>query len=80
MSLKSAPFYWLECDHCGRRADYGDFSALDSEGDAIQAAFDSEWHESYDGFYCPDCIAWDDEGNPRPPAQASSSYPKDVNA
>ena len=31
MTVKSAPYYWAECDECGKRCEYGDFSALADE-------------------------------------------------
>ena len=55
MSLKSAPYWWVECDNCGERADYGDFPAMDSEGDAVAYAIDSEWSKQGERHHCPDC-------------------------
>ena len=55
MTIKSAPYYWLECNNCGERAEYGDFAAMDSEASAIGQARDSEWTRQGDRDHCPDC-------------------------
>ena len=55
MSLKSAPYYWLECDGCGKPADYGEFSAMSDEGSAIDCALDSEWSTDGEKYHCYDC-------------------------
>lgn len=55
MSIKSAPFYWLECDNCGKRADYGEFVSLEDEDQAISVALDSEWTTDGERYHCPDC-------------------------
>ena len=56
MSLKSAPYYWVECDSCGERCEYGDFSALADFGSAIDGALDSEWTQDGQGkHHCRDC-------------------------
>jgi hypothetical protein len=55
MALQSAPYYWLKCDGCGDRADYGDFSAMDSAASAIDLATDSEWTMDGEKHHCPRC-------------------------
>jgi hypothetical protein len=55
MTVKSAPYYWLECNGCGVRADYGDFSAMEGVGEAIDLALDSEWSMQGDRHHCPAC-------------------------
>ncbi len=55
MSVKSAPYYWLECDGCGAKADYGDFSAMSDEGSAVDCALDSEWTTDCEKHHCPRC-------------------------
>jgi hypothetical protein len=55
MTIRSAPYYWLECNGCGVRADYGDFSAMDGEGEAIDLALDGEWTKQRERHHCPSC-------------------------
>lgn len=31
MPLKSEPYYWVKCDSCGKRCDYGSFTAWRNE-------------------------------------------------
>ena len=38
MALKSAPYYWLECDGCGELAEYDEFSAFKDVSTAIDRA------------------------------------------
>jgi hypothetical protein len=56
VSVKSAPYYWLECDHegCGNKStEGGEFTAWSDEDGAVQEAYDSEWFVSDDGkHYC----------------------------
>jgi hypothetical protein len=57
MGLKDAPYYWVECDGCGERCEYGDFSAMSDPGQAIDGAVDSEWTDDGDGHHhCPSCL------------------------
>jgi hypothetical protein len=76
MSIKSAPFYWLVCDRCGERADYGEHVAMSHPGDALDLAVDSEWlvigHPVNERHYCMDCTTWDDEGDERVPLPAEA--------
>ena len=55
MSLKSEPYYWLECDNCGERADYGEYSAWSDVSQVIDAAVDAEWSIHGDVHHCPAC-------------------------
>jgi hypothetical protein len=56
MTLKSAPFYWVECDGCGVRCDYGEFAAWEQDGAAEEGARDWDWQIKYGkSHYCPDC-------------------------
>ena len=55
MSIKSAPFYWLECNNCGTRAEYDDFAAMSTQAEAIDMACDSEWSMQGERHHCPDC-------------------------
>ena len=70
MSLKSAPYYWIECDHpgCGARStEGGDYAAWADHGAAYDEAVNEDWHVSPSGSgdYChhhaPDlCCACDE--------------------
>ena len=55
MPVKSEPYYWLECDTCGARCDYGDFSAMADEGSAIDGAIDAEWTTDGERWHCDGC-------------------------
>jgi hypothetical protein len=55
VSVKEAPYYWIECDNCGERADYDEFSAMDTPDAAIDRAINSEWTEQGGRHHCPDC-------------------------
>jgi hypothetical protein len=61
--IKSEPYFWVECDRCGERAEYGDFSAM---ADASQAVDGLDWitirgKEGIELHYCEDCTVWSDE-------------------
>jgi hypothetical protein len=53
--IKSAPYYWVECDNCGERCEYGEFSAFANSGAAIDSATDSDWTSQGERHHCPDC-------------------------
>lgn len=56
MSVKSAPFYWLECDGCDiKSTEDSEYSAWSDRGDAIDHAVDCGWLMSGDGHYCDEC-------------------------
>lgn len=55
MSIKSAPYYWVECDGCGARCEYGDFSAMADPGAAVDGAYDDEWSVQGERHHCPSC-------------------------
>jgi hypothetical protein len=55
MAVASKPYYWLVCDTCGAAAEYGDFSAMAEEGDAIDSALDSDWTTDGERHHCPAC-------------------------
>ncbi len=57
MPLKSEPYHWLECDRCGARAEYGEFSALQNPGQAIDDALDDDWTTDGMEYHCPACPA-----------------------
>jgi hypothetical protein len=64
MSIKSAPFYWVECDgdQCDARCpteDY-DITAWGEEDQAITDAEASDWTITAAGeHYCEDCTTQD---------------------
>jgi hypothetical protein len=56
MSLKSAPYWWVDCDNCGERCDYGDFAAWAEVDHAIDGAIESEWTTDGSGkYHCTAC-------------------------
>lgn len=59
MAIKSAPFYWYECDECGTSETVFDAVAWQTPEGAKAAAewWDWEWLITDDGHWCPDCRA-----------------------
>lgn len=55
MSLRSAPYYWVECNNCGERCEYDDFSAMSTPGQAVGLAVDADWSEQGERHHCPEC-------------------------
>ncbi len=62
MSLKSAPYYWIECDGCGAKStEDGEFSAWGDQGSAYDDAHNNaEWITidagvEMAGDYCQSC-------------------------
>lgn len=58
MAIKSEPYYWVVCDGCGERADYGDWTAWADENTAVEMAESSDWGwlTAEDGRHlCMDC-------------------------
>ncbi len=55
MSVRSAPFWWVVCDGCQGRIDYGEFSALVDAEQAVDIAEESEWTTHGQTHHCPDC-------------------------
>ncbi len=76
MPIMSAPYYWLECDNCGRLADYDDFSAWKDKASAIDQA--EEWTQDGEKFHCPMCPPLgDDEPEPSPQTAAPATGEKE---
>lgn len=55
MTIKSAPYYWVECNNCGTRCEYDEFSAWADPGYAVQGAVDGDWTQQGDRHHCPAC-------------------------
>lgn len=57
MAIKSAPYYWLECDGCGTRHEPGggEYSALASAADAIDDAIADDWSTDGERYHCTSC-------------------------
>lgn len=62
--IKSEPYYAVACDRCGVRADYGDYDAWKTPGDAVNQLYE-DWFVvttlSTQRHYCPSCTVWDEE-------------------
>ncbi|BCW61897.1 hypothetical protein [Arthrobacter sp. StoSoilB22] len=72
MSVKSAPYYWLVCDHEGCEAkstEGGDFSAWEEEDSAWEEAMNSEWSEVAGKHYCDQHTLIHDPEEKRLPAE-----------
>jgi hypothetical protein len=48
-------FYAVKCDRCGEIHNDGEHSFWNSDGDAFEQAFESDWIEQKGKHYCPDC-------------------------
>jgi hypothetical protein len=55
MSVKETPYYWVTCDNCGIRADYGARDAMDTPDAAIDRAVTAGWSEQGSRHHCPNC-------------------------
>ena len=56
MSLKSAPYYWLECDDCGEKStEGGDYTAWSDHGAAESDAEVSDWYVEDGHHWCEAC-------------------------
>jgi len=53
--IKSAPYYWVECDNCGSRCEYDEFSAMSDADQAVDLAVDGEWSAQGERHHCPSC-------------------------
>jgi hypothetical protein len=60
MSVQSAPYFWVVCDCCGARADYGEFAAWSDAGQARD--YSESGFESVDGLdLCAACWIWPED-------------------
>src|SRR5580704_7914570 len=57
MPFNSKPFWWVECDNCGKRIDYGDFSAWEDQDQAATVAEEYDWtcDDDRERWACPEC-------------------------
>ena len=55
MPVKSAPYYWIECDNCGERCDYGDYAAWGEIDQAVAATDAYDWTNDGDRWHCVKC-------------------------
>lgn len=65
MSVESAPYYWLVCDHpdCGEKStEGGEYTAWSDQDGAMEDAFNSDWTITSDGkHYCDEHHPMEDE-------------------
>ena len=52
MTIKGVTYYVAECDGCGMRAEYGDFTAMSDPG---EAEYLPEWSGGAGRHHCPLC-------------------------
>lgn len=67
MSLKSKPYFWVECDRvgCEEKSPDDEFSAWEDHGQAIDYTQNSDWTVTLAGeFYCQEHGTGDDEDAP----------------
>ena len=57
MSVKTAPYYWVECDGCGEACPHGggEYTAMDDRGDAIEDALSYDWTTDGQRHHCTEC-------------------------
>jgi len=56
MSIKSAPYYWVECDGCAvSAAEGGDYSAWSDKASAEIEPEAMDWLKIAETHYCEDC-------------------------
>jgi protein-arginine kinase activator protein McsA len=56
MTIKSAPYYWVQCDGCKKTATYMDeYSAWSRESEAIDHAIEDEWTTDGEKHHCSEC-------------------------
>ena len=53
--LASEPYYWVVCDGCQKRIDYGEYTAWQDPDHAIDIALDSEWSSDGTQHHCLNC-------------------------
>lgn len=65
MTIKSAPYFWAECDRCGESAAQGDYSAWRDPDSAEIEADGGDWYCEGGNHVCDQCMPhppdWDDE-------------------
>lgn len=60
MSVQSALYYWVVCDCCGQRADYGDYSAWAEESTALEYG-EASFERVGDEDLCAECWCWPED-------------------
>lgn len=74
MSIKSAPYYWVECDDCGAKSTEGGEHSAWSEGDmAWEEAYNSDWGAVDGKHYCDGCFDEHDPDRQIPACGAQTS-------
>jgi hypothetical protein len=56
--IKSAPYYWVACDGCGRSAqEHSEYAAWATESGALDEVHENTewWAPESGGHYCPVC-------------------------
>lgn len=56
MSIKSAPYYWVECDLCGAPLETSEYTAWQAPDQAEDEAYYSAWHIQGGNHLCYDCL------------------------
>lgn len=58
MSIESAPYFWVICDDCGERDEYGEVWAWAESDQAELVWTDSQNHVKDGKHYCEGCLVW----------------------
>jgi len=67
MTIRSAPYYWVECDCCEERVDYGDsgYAAWQERkqatGNMDDADFQTVEVDGVEQQLCPNCWVWPED-------------------
>jgi len=73
MTIKSAPYYFVVCDGCGKNAQEGqEFTAWSNKGSAVDGATDADWLTTEDGrHWCEEDTTGSDAEDERVPTDAA---------
>ncbi len=65
MTIRSAAYYWVECNCCEERADYMEFAAWDDSGEAVEQAESAGFMKILFGTnvydFCSECWSWPED-------------------
>lgn len=53
--IKSAPYYWIECDNCGSGCESSECSAFADSVDAVDTVMDEDWTCDGVRHHCAKC-------------------------
>ena len=64
MAIKEVTMYTVKCDGCGMTSgEDSDYVAYTTKEYAIEDAYDQDWENIENKYYCPSCYERDDNDN-----------------